>query len=424
MEIQNQQPTTLPAPVQSMREQLPVLLERNLPLLEKWSKKADAALDQITTISSAEEAEEANAILAAVRDVYKASNEKRMEMTEITDAFKDIVMEFERPFNPDAKAKNKYNEKKKVLEAWHQSEHDRIMREKAEAAKRKDLENLKVDLKAKILENLNAMVVASIKRVDAGLKDYFDASTLDTFDERAETYKKQRPKLKQADYDGCFNLLPNVGMISAEELGKWYDEIKSEQTYDIWNAAFVEAISPVINEWRAKIPDLKKQLQDVEELRKQDAAKADELKAKQQEEAAKAAETRQAQLDAAEAEQKAKIQEAAEQDKMSNSFAEQAATQTIGDAGKVKLIMKFTDPKLAPKGFLEIVYQVMAHSDFQSQFPVFQKRDAKKKLMIDDKNRPVYIDSVQWWIDFWLANCDGNISGTTITEDAKITIRK
>lgn len=416
--------TNLPAPVQSMREQLPALLEKNLPLLQKRSLKADAALDLITTVDSDEEIEDAIAVLAAVRDVYNAQYEMRKEMTDITDSFKDIIMEYERPFNPDAKAKNKYNDKKKIIEAAQQRKHDRIQAEKAEAAKRKEMENHKVDLKTKMLENLNAMVAASIKRVDGGSKDFFAASTVETFDERAETYKKQKPKLKQADYDSCFQVTFNMDLIKPDEVAILVTEVKVEQTYDIWNNAFVEAISPVINEWRAKIPDLKKQLLAVEELRKQDSQKADELKAQQEAEAKKQQEQRQAQLDQAVAEQNQKIQDDASVQKMSNSFAEQAVTQTAGDVGRTKLVMKFTDPKKAPTGFLKIIYECMAHPDFMSKFPGFQKRDSKNKLMVDDKNRPVYIEAVQWWIDFWIANCDSVIEGATLYEDAKVTVRK
>lgn len=414
----------LPVPVQQMREQLPALLEKNLPLLEKWSQRAHAALDQIGSVETDEEIEEGITILAAVRDVYTKSSETRKELTDITDAFKDILMEFERPFNPDAKARSRYNEKKKLIEAAQQKKLDRLREEQAAQARKKELENHKVDMKSRVLENLTAMVTNSIKRVDSGSRDYFASATIEDFDKKADTYKGNKPKLKQVDYDTCFQVTFNFDLIKPDEVALFIEEIKTEQTYEIWNNAFIEAISPVLNEWRAKIPDLKAQLLEVEELRKQDAAKADELRKQQQEQAAKETEARQKQLDEAAAEQNRKIQEDANLDKMSNEFASQAAAQNMDDAGRIKLVLKFTDAKKAPTGFLKIIYDCMAHPDFQSQFPGFQKRDTKKKLMVDEKNRPVYIDWVQSWIDFWLANCDGVVEGTTIYEDSRVTIRK
>jgi hypothetical protein len=416
--------TTLPVPAQEV-EKLPALLQKSLPLLEKWKARADAALDEIQVINNKEEAEEAIAILAAVRDVYNKQYETRKEMTDLTDAFKDVVMEFERPFNPDAKAKSKYNEKKKILEAWQQKELDRIQQEKVEAAKKKELENHKIDLRTKILENLNNMLVDVVKKSDTGSKDFFAASTLETFDARAEQFKGINPKLKQEFYNACFaSVTPNTGIIRADELGTLVEELKKEHSYDIWNTKFQEQVAPIVNQWRARIPELKQQLLDVAELAKKNQEEAEALKKKQQEAEEQASKDRQTQLDLAADQAKAKVVEDANMDKMSNEFASQALSQTIGDPGRTKLVLKFIDPKLAGKAFMEIMYHVMSHPDFQQQYPCFQRRDAKKKLMVDDKGRPVYIEHVQWWIDWFLDNCNAAITGTIISEDAKVVIRK
>ncbi len=408
-----------------------IVLERNLPKMIAKQEAALALIQEIQPIPSNipqeqqdEMAEDINARLAAAREVFGYVQKLRMEATKPIDELKDQLMEYERPLDTKAQAKSLYNEKRRILEVYQQEKHDRVQREKQEAAKKKELENHKVDMKTRILENLNGMVTNSIKRVDSGSRDYFATATLEDFDKKADTYKGNKPKLKMPDYEACFQVTFNMDLIKPDEVALFIAEVKTEQTYDIWNAAFVEVISPVLNEWRAKIPDLKKQLQEVEELRKQDAAKADELKLQQQEQAQKEAEARQKQLDDAAAEQNKKIQEEAGLQKMSNEFVAQAATQGLEDSGKTKLVLKFTDPKQAGKGFLQIVYEVMSHPDFQSGYPMFQKRDAKKKLMQDEKGRPVYIDPVQWWVDFWLNNCNSSVPGTTITEDAKIVIRK
>jgi hypothetical protein len=416
----------LPAPVKDMRETLPGLLEKSIPWMEKKNKQADEMLDSITGVDDDDEAEDATAKLAAVREVGAAIMERRMEMTKITDAFKDVVMEFERPF--DAKSpKSKYSQKRKFLEDYQQRKLEERRKQEVEAAKRKELENLKVDLRAKMLQSLSQMVVDSVKRVDGGSKDYFEACSLEEFDKKAEVYKGNKPKLKQKDYDDCFIITQEnmpAGIISAAEIGVLLDEVKKDEPYDKWNTAFVEAISPIINAWRARIPDLKQQKIDVAEAGKKSQEEAEALKLKQKEQSDREQQQRQVQLDQAAEDNKKLIQEDAGMQKMSNEFQAQAATQGLEDAGRVKLVLKFTDPKLAPKGFLEIVYQVMSNPDFQQHAPMFQKRDKSKKLMFDDKGRPVYIDMVQSWIDFWLDRCNGNISGTTISEDAKVTVRK
>lgn len=429
-EVQPTTTTTLPAPLLPMRVQLPVLLEKSLPKMEEQKQNADEALNEIPdVINSKEEAEDAIATLAAVREVYHSNMKMRMEMTTITDAFKDVLMEYERDFNPDAKAKSKYNEKKKVVEAWQQREHDRIKNEQAEQAKKREAENLKVDLRARMLENLNQMVVDSVKRVDNGSKDFFASATLDpgekNFDKKAEAYKTQKPKLKEAEYNACFQLTFNFDLIKPDDMSAIVNAVKQEETYEKWNTKFVEAVSPVINEWRAKIPDLKKNLVELEEAKKRSAEEAEALKKKQDEEAQRQQQERQLKLDQQAEEVKQQIQESAHIDKVGNDLQAQAVSQTLGDAGKTKLVMKFSPGNRMPKSFMEIVMHSMASPKFAEQFPGFQKRDHKtKKLMTDEKGRPVYIDAVQWWIDFFMDNCDGQVEGTIITEDSKVTVRK
>lgn len=420
----NQQPTTnLPvlAPAEELKKKLPELLESNLPKLIKWHNKADAALDEIPEkINNDEEAEDVNATLAAVRDVYKAVNEKRTEITEVTDKLKNMLMEYERPFNPQ-NDKSKYNEKRKVLERYQQEKHDKIMREKAEAAKRKEQENYKIDLRAKILTNLSDMLTDAILKSDTGSRDFFAKCTLETFDASAETYKKMKVQLKEKLYNDCFVMEVDSTLINGEQYAALCKSIMEEEPYEKWNTQFVEKAAPIVNEWRAKIPDLKAELVAVAEAAKKSQAEADALKAKQKEEADRQAKERQEKLDKEAKEQKEKIQEEAGMNKMSNEFAAQALTQELPDTGKTKLVLKFSDAKSTPKGFMEIIYHCLSHKDF----PGFQKRDSKtKKLVVDDKGRPEYIPSVQWWIDWFLENCNADISGAIITEDAKITIRK
>lgn len=408
----------LPAVIQ-MREQLPALLQTHLPWMQEKHDRADELLESITPIKDDEELEDAIAKLAAVSKVYSAISEKRKQMTEITDAFKDIVMEYERPFNTDAKSKSKYIERRKYVEDYQQKKLDERRKQEADAAKRKELENHKVDLKAKMLENLSSMVVNAVKRVDAGSKEYFDAATLEDFDKKADAYKNNRPKLKQSEYDACFQVTFNFDLIKPDAVALFVDDVKKEQPFEIWNNSLVEALAPILNEWRARIPDLKKQKQDLADAAKKSQEEADALAAKQKAENEQQFNQRQQQLDKVAEDQKAQIQEQANTDKVGNELAAQASTWGMTDAGAVKLVLKFTDPKLIPKALMGIIYHVMAHPDFGG----IQKRDGKKKLMVDDKGRPVYIDEVQKWIDFYLKNCNAQVEGTQVFEDSKVTIR-
>lgn len=413
--------TTLPVPVEKMKD-LPKLVESYIPLLVKWSKKADAALDQIGPIADDDDeaAENAVAILAAVRDVYNATMNKRKEMTEITDAFKDMVMEYERPFNPEAKAKSKYNEKRKFIEDFQQRKLDKKRAEETEALKKKEIENHKVDLRAKMLENLGQMLVNAVKRVDSGSKDYFDAATVDDFDKKAEAYKNNNPKLKQTEYEACFNGMPNKELISQVDYAKFVVEVQQTETYEKWNTAFVEGVSPIINEWRARIPDLKQQKVALAEAAKKSTEDAARLAEEQKKKNDESFNQRQQQLDQAAEDNKKAVQEDASLQKMGNEFQAQAIMQNLEDAGGYKYVAKFSDPKLIPKAFMAVVIHCMQHPDF----PGIQKRDKSKKLMVDDKGRPVYVEEVQAWLDFFLKHVNADVEGLKIFEDAKVVVRK
>lgn len=411
----------LPA-VQQMREQLPTLLQTHLPWMQEKHDRADELLESITPIKDDEELEDAIAKLAAVSKVYSAISEKRKQMTEITDAFKDIVMEYERPFNTDAKSKSKYIERRKYVEDYQQKKLDERRKQEADAAKRKELENHKVDLKAKMLENLSSMVVNAVKRVDAGSKEYFDAATLEDFDKKADAYKNNRPKLKQSEYDACFSNIPvKLEIVGTDwNISEFVKEVQQEQPFEIWNNSLVEALAPILNEWRARIPDLKKQKQDLADAAKKSQEEADALAAKQKAENDQQFNQRQQELDKVAEEHKTQIQEQANTEKIGNEFAAQAATQNMADGGSVKLVAKFTDPKTTPKALMSVMYHVFSSEKFQG----IQKRDSKtKKLLFDDKGRPIYIDAIQWWLDQYVRDCNASVEGLQLFEDSKVTIR-
>lgn len=419
MESNTTTTTTLPALV-PMREQLPSLLEKNMPLMEKFKTRADAVLNELTKPTNDEEMEDFISSLAAVRDVYNRNCELRKQMTEITDAFKDIVMEYERDLDPKSD-KSKYSQKKKLLEQYQQEKLEQRRKEEQEIAKKKEIENHKVDLRAKMLENLSQMVIASVKRVDSGSKDYFDTATVEDFDKKAEVYKTNKPKLKQQDYETCFNGMPNKDLMSQVDYGRFVVEVQQEETFEKWNAAFIEAISPIINEWRARIPDLKQQKLQLAEAKKKGDEEAQRLAEEQKKINDEQFQQRQQQLDQVAKEQQQHIQEGANLQKMSNEFQAQASAQQMDDVGGVKLVAKFDDPAKTPKAFMGVLYHVFSHADF----PGIQKRDPKtKKLMVDDKNRPVYVDHVQWWLDWYVKNCNANVDGLKVYEDSKVVVRK
>lgn len=391
-------------------------VETILPKLVKGNANCLAILSEIKVIENDEQFENATTDLVDVRTTYDKMKALRMEVTDVLMELKDELMSYERPLNT-TDAKSEYSRARKVLETYQQEKLEKVRAEQALQAKKKDQDNHKVDLRAKMIENLANNVVETIKTADQYSKMLFDSLPLDIFDEKAETFKKQKPKLKQENYDKCFAMHHNTALLTKMEFDALVSDVKVNEPYDKWNEALIEAVAPIMNEWRARIPEIKEEkikiaaAQGEEKVKLEAEAKAKfDLELKQ----------RQDNLDAAAKEQKEMIQSDANMEKMSNEFASQAANQNLDDAGKVKLILKFVDAKTTPKALFEIMYHVFSHKDF----PGIQKRDKVKKLVFDAKGRPEYIDPVQWWVDFFMDNCDAHIENTVITEDAKIVVRK
>jgi len=392
-------------------------IEEVLPKLKKGHDNSLAVLSEITAIDSDEAFESANTDLADVRTAFKKMQDMRMSITKKMDDAKDFLMSFEKPISNDAKANNEYNRVRKLMEAYQQKKLEGKRRADAEIVKRKDLENHKVDLKAKMLENLTTNVAETIKAADQYAKTLFDNLPLEIFDEEAGKFSKSKPKLKQDKYDNCFAVAYRTDLLTKEEFDAMVAELKQQEPYETWNSAVIEAVSPILNEWRAKIPDIKAEKEKIAAAQGEEKIRLEaEAKAKSDLEL----QQRQQSIDQAAKDQKNEIAQAASMDKMSNEFASQAASQNLDDAGKVKLILKFKDPKTTPQALFAIMYHVFSHKDF----PGIQKRDKTKKLIFDDKGRPEYIEPVQWWIDFFMTNCDAHIENTVITEDAKITVRR
>jgi len=386
--------------------------------LERASTACNSLLDDLKAPADDEEFESNNQVLAQVREQYGKMMELRKPITQQVDAISDMLISFERPFNPAAKT-NKYLEKRKLQEQYQQEKLERTRLAQQEAAKRKDIENHKVDLKMQIMSNLNITVTEAVKKAEAFASSFFATLTLETFTDLTEKFKRQTPKLKTETYQSCFAVTYRTDYLTDEEFRKLVESIVAEETYDIWNAKVKEAVAPVLNNWIARIPEYKEQLQ------ARASAKSEEdrlrIENEQKAKAEKEAQARQKEIEDAAEKERNKIQAQANLDKMGNEFQAQAVTQSLEDAGSVKNVLKFTDPKTQGKALFEIMYHCFMHKDF----PGFQKRDSKKALMFDDKGRPVYIEAVQFWVDFFInKKIDVEIAGTKVYEDSKITIRK
>lgn len=393
------------------------LISKNVPALQVASGKAVAAMQEIQKINTEEEYADAEDLLSAVKVSYDKMYKIRTEITGPIDELKKYLMAFERPLSDDKSSE--FTRVRNEMVAFRQRELDKKKKIEEEAAKKREKENHIVDIKTAVLKRLTEMVIQKTKDAFTKSEAYFESCTVDDFDKKAEVFMKMKPNLKVEDYDKCFSFQFNQSILSQDEYNNVIIELKKVEPYDKWSEEVIKEATPIINTWRSQIPQLK---EDKIALEK---AKAD----KEQHEKVLLEQKRKQQAEQARHDQEMKRREEQKQlaieadasvDKMNNSFVEQATVQQAGDTGPVKYILKFEKPETTLKALTSIIYHCMANPEF----PGIQKKDKKGALVVDTQGQPEYIDAVQWWISWFLTNCDGAIDGTKLFEVSKITIRK
>lgn len=397
-------------------ESVVTLAKEYLPKMQAGSAKAVARMQEVTKITSDEEYENVEVLLVGVRNAYNTMYGYRTEMTGIMDEMKKYLMSFERPLSDDKTSE--YTRLRALMSEYKQKQIDAKKKLEADAARKKERENHLVDIGSSILVKLNDLVLFKTKNADTQSDLYFKKSTLEDWDKRAEVYCKMKPSLKPEEYNACFEVTRRFDLWNEEEWVDIITTIKKVETIDKWTEEIIKAATPILNEWKAKIPELKENLIKLKNASDESERKrlADEQEAKAREEK----ERRDRELEQQHLDKSADISAQAGLEKLNNEFVQQATTQAAGDTGPTKQVLKFTDPKKTLKALSTIMYHVMAHKDF----PGIEKRDKQKQIVKDAQGRPEYIEPVQYWVNFFMANCDAEIEGTEVFEVAKVIVRK
>jgi hypothetical protein len=393
-------------------------LADNLPDLIKKTTNAHVAMTKFPEIKTDEDREAAMELLGKIKNSYEVNSKRRKLITEAPDAFKDYLMQFENQVDYTGKKKNEYTRIKSDITRYDQLKLEENKRQEAEAARRKEIENHKVDVKLQIEKNIVALIGSYVAKTDAAGKEFFDKITLETWDAQILKFKGWKPKIKVEDFDKCFEVTFNGDLLTIEDMLELKHDCKMDNPYEEKNAAMQERAKPFIDAWIAKIPEIRAEK---EALLK---AASEEEKAKlerEQKEKAELEQRRRENILRLQQEQENKANEQKAQiSKISNEFQEQGTVQQLESVGPTKKILRFNSEKEFARAFAEIVH----HCILRPKFPGIYKLDAKKEKVLDAQGRPEYRDEIKWWTNFFMSNCDAKITGTTIEEDVKTIVRK
>lgn len=409
--------TNLPAVVKQPT-QLSEWITTNLPWFQEKHDKVVAALNSLKEPTNDEEYEYNNSILTRVKDTCDIVKPKRMEFTRMIDEIKSFMMEFERPMDYTSKANNLYNEKRGGQEKYMQKKLEAKKEQEREAAHRRAVEDHKVDIATAIKNKLAAMLTEKERALDAWVLAFFKDATGTTFADFEKRFRGINPILQTKTYEICFDVVFNPSLLAPSEFDALVASLKEQEPYDKWNGEFLSRIMPIWNAWLAKLPQIKADI-----IAKESAASEEDRKRIEEEQLKKQEEEqrqRQAEIDRKAQEEAKRLEQEAEVNKMRNSFQEQGANQELENVA-TKKVLTFLKPQQASALTL-ILYAVFTHE----KFPGIQKKD-KNGPVFDDNGRPVYIPAVQWWVDFYLKNCDFEklkIPDTLVDDVAKVTVRR
>lgn len=391
------------------------LSQEYLPKMQAASDAYVAEMGEWNSVNDDAQREALNDLLAYARTDYGKIEAMRKEMTKPLDELKKKLMTFEKPLSDDKDSE--MSRCRRLLASYDQKKIDEKNRIAAEAAKRKAAEDKRVEVKTMILKRLNDMIASLTTLTEVGSAEYFNKLTLDNFEKKSGDYKSWKPKIKPADYAACF-AVPETWIKESPDNEAMIFSLMSQESIEKWTEIMLEAATPIINAWRAKLPQWKEDLEKAKNAASD--AERTRLETERQAKEKTEADARNRAIQQQQLAANAQVEQQAELDKLENSFREQAVVQEAPESGPKKLVLKFTDPKLRYKALCSIIYHSMLHKDF----PGFEKRDKNKQAVLDEKGKAEYVDAVQWWINFFMSKCDAAIEGTEVLEYSKVIVKK
>lgn len=389
-----------------------------VPEADTKTQKAVDVMAEVVEINDLEDREYAEELLGRVKASYDKFSALRKSITEPIDKLKEELMVFEKRVSYDGKQDNHYTRIRKLIQGFDQAELNRKRKIEEEAEKRRKVEDSKIDIERQCKKNLAQMLIDRVVDTDEGSKKYFDAATLEDFDAKADQFRRFKPVLKQEIYNKCFEVLFDMSLFTQEDFTNHINSVKTIEPYEKWRDAVIESIAPVLNDWMAKIPDLKQEKIALAN------AKDEEARQKLQEEQNRKSEEEQnrksLEIQKLKDNANQQIDDQAEIDKTHNAFQQQGSVQDAGPKGPVKKVLVFTDDQMVPKALANIMY----HCFLSPKFPGIYKLDKAKKPVENEFGDKELNEHISWFVEFFLKNCNAVVAGTKIKEQAKVIIRK
>jgi len=251
----------------------PTVMEKvqsNFPSIMKGNALGIKLLKEVQTtpINNDEEKTVAIEKLTKVKAIVDKVDLLTKEVTEPIESFLDQVKSFKKAIDYANKTKdgNEYTRARAVVESYDQRKATEAAKAKAEAEVIRRMNILKAEIKEGVGKRLIDMLSGQKKNIIDGMSRWEQALTLENIDSSYEKLINQKPSLKKDRWEACFGLdfiSANKSAMTPDATVLYMEELKKEFTYEEFNKEYVETVSPIINEYRAKQEQVRARLVEI-----------------------------------------------------------------------------------------------------------------------------------------------------------------
>jgi len=365
--------------------------------LEKGAAVTIDLLKKIQTCETDEDRAVNEERMVKARTNRQKVEDKRKSVTATLDQIKASFMVPEKSIDVE------YARARKVIEDYDNAQLTKANLAKYNAEQQKKKDQYKAELKASVERQLVDMIAGLHKTVIQTMASWEASLTLENIAEKEQQIRAQQPMLKLDKYNACFHTNFALNPILSEADTKAYIEsLKEVFKYADYNERYVQYVSPIKNEYVAKLPDIRRKLEEIKALGEKKAKEAEELRKKELE---KQSQQSLKEVDQQLDQQRKEVESKKDMDVLESEFREQGMTADL-NVGPTKKEVKLGDNPV------QQLTQVVAKCMGSEGFTLYNKKGE-------------YIEAVQWWLTTFANKCDvKSVPGLMVEEKAKTIIKK
>lgn len=401
------------------------LTKANFVEMQGKADRAKIALSKIVAIDNDAQDDLANKLLVKCKLTYDEIKANREAITKPLDNIKAQLMEPEKVVSREVSHTNsEANRVQKLRDAYATIKAKQLAEDQKKINAEKEKKDEIARLNALFVNLFHGAVLTRVQTMRTEINNYFNTITLANFDERAKKFAL-KPNLKQADFESWFIVEYDKNKVSTADFEAYLSGIKKQYTYDEINKIYISQADPIVVEFKNKLPQLKIDLQEAEELAKTNQAAADAKLKELQDARNKETEAANNQINEEIVTHQEETLREEQTQQLNNEFEQQVAFQGSGSLSGTRKTY-FAKINCPPPKIVEVLSRALFANYQNPNWEGHYKRDkATKEILKDEQGNPVLQDWAETILKFYANNCaDVVIDGIEVLEKFTAVTKK